>query len=100
MGASQSKLPTEKLAPSDLLVKDSEPKLKSSKISFTDEKNSLKSSTGPASTAIKSETSIKSGSAAVTTAVATKKFQNKTLELFLHAAFDFDAPRPQNTHQK
>ena len=77
MGASRSKLPTEKLAPSDLLVKDSEPKLKSSKLSFIDEKNSLKSSTGPASTAIKSETSMKSGSAAVSTAVATKKFQNK-----------------------
>ena len=29
-----------------------------------------------------------------------KKSQNKTPEVFFHAAFDFDAPRPQNTLQK
>ena len=29
-----------------------------------------------------------------------KKSQDKTPGVFLHAAFDFDAPRPQNTVQK
>ena len=29
-----------------------------------------------------------------------KKPQNKTQEVFFHAAFDFDAPRPQNTDKK
>jgi len=29
-----------------------------------------------------------------------KQSQNKTLEVFFHAAFDFDAPRRQNTDKK
>ena len=29
-----------------------------------------------------------------------KKSQDKTLGVFFHAAFDFDAPGPQNTTQK
>ena len=29
-----------------------------------------------------------------------QKSQNKTRDVFFHAAFDFDAPRPQNTTQK
>ena len=29
-----------------------------------------------------------------------QKSENHTPGIFFHAAFDFDAPRPQNTHQK